>query len=286
MIHHCNDSRLSQVPFSYPHLNLMLGQRIVGHCHTLSHKEYMRPSISLLAIITLPFVQAYAAPSIETPSQPFDFDTYRRNPIEAKRKPTYAAEGRDIQDNLLAGKKGGKSDISRQAADLFPKMESIPLKTEPQSLPTPRELTDQVTATRTGQDTKGRIDLLARGKVSKELNLSSMSESEYELYATQKQNAEQEKPDKPNLLNPMPTVTNLKTDGPAHAYSVSQAGVGARTKTGSNQNPFEDVFKFLRLDQSVTHGEDPMPSGKDKPSAPQPPTSTAPDQASPSAGAY
>jgi len=246
----------------------------------------MRRSIYLLVIITLSNAHSYSAPTLETPSQPFDFDSHRRNPIEAKRKPTYAAEGRDLQDNLLAGKKGGKSDISKEAADLFPTMESIPLKTEPQPLPTPRELTDKVTASRTGQDTKGRIDLLARGKVSKELNLSSMSESEYELYATQKQNVEQNKPDKPNLLNPMPTVTNLKTDGPAHAYSVSQAGVGARAKTGSNQNPFEDVTKFLRLDQPITHGEDPMPSGKNKASALKPPAPTSADQASPSAGAY
>jgi len=247
----------------------------------------MRRSIFLLAIITLPFVQAYAAPSMETPSQPFDFDTYRRNPIEAKRKPTYAAEGRDLQDNLLAGKKGVKSDITKEAADLFPKIESIPLKTEPQPLPTPRELTDQVTADRSGQDSKGRIDLLARGKVAKELNLSSMSETEYELYATQKQNLEQEKPDKPNLLNPMPTVTNLKTDGPAHAYSVSQAGMGSRTKTGSNQNPFEDAIKFLHLDEPVTHGEDPLPTGSKKATAPvTPPPASITGQESPSAGAY
>ena len=240
-------------------------------------------SISLLLSTTLSII---AAPALETPYQPLDFDSYRRNPIEAKRKASYAAEGRDLQSNLIAGKKGGRSDISKEAADLFPKMESIPLKTEPQPLPTPRELTDQVTASRTGQDTKGRIDLLARGKVAKELNLSSMSESEYELYATQKQNADQDKPDKPNLLNPMPTVTNVKTDGPAHAYSVSQAGVGARAKTGSNQNPFEDVIKFLRLDQPVTHGEDPLPSGKNKPTAPQNPPAAVAEQASPSAGAY
>jgi len=117
----------------------------------------------------------------------------------AKRKPTYAAEGRDLQSNLLAGKKGGKYDISKEAADLFPEMESIPLKTEPQPLPTPRELTDQVAARRSGQDTKGRIDLLTRGKVAKELDLSSMSESDYELYATRMQNDPQERPDKPNL---------------------------------------------------------------------------------------
>ena len=246
----------------------------------------MRSSLNSIPLLLSTAFSIFAAPALETPYQPLDFDSYRRNPIEAKRKATYAAEGRDLQSDLLAGKKGGKSDISKDAADLFPKMESIPLKTEPRPLPTPRELTDQVTASRSGQDTKGRIDLLARGKVAKELNLSSMSESEYELYATQRQNAEQDKPDKPNLLNPMPTVTNLKTDGPAHAYSVNQAGLGARTKTGSNQNPFEDAIKFLRLDQPITHGEDPLPSGKSKSSTPQPAPAAVADQASPSAGAY
>jgi hypothetical protein len=246
----------------------------------------MHPTLNSFLLLLFTTLSISAAPALETPYQPLDFDSQRRNPIEAKRKPTYAAEGRDLQDNLLSGKKGGKFDISKEAADLFPEIESIPLKKEPQPLPTHRELTDQVTASRTGQDTKGRIDLLARGKVAKELNLTSMSESEYELYATQKQSTEEVKPDKPNLLNPMPTVTNVKTDGPAHAYSVSQAGVGARAKTGSNQNPFEDVIKFLRLDQPVTHGEDPMPSSKNKPSVPQPPTTAAADQASPSAGAY
>ena len=246
----------------------------------------MRYALNSTLLLLSTILSIFAAPALETPSQPLDFDSYRRNPIEAKRKASYAAEGRDLQSNLLAGKKGGKSDISKEASDLFPQIESIPLKTEPQPLPTPRELTDQVTASRSGLDTKGRIDLLARGKVAKELNLSSMSESEYELYATKKQYAEQEKPDKPNLLNPMPTVTNVKTDGPAHAYSVNQAGIGARAKTGSNQNPFEDVIKFLRLDQPVTHGEDPLPSGKSKSSAPQPQPTPVTDQASPSAGAY
>jgi hypothetical protein len=246
----------------------------------------MRTTLNSILILVSTNLSIFAAPALETPYQPLDFDSYRRNPIEVKRKASYAAEGRDLQSNLLAGKKGGKSDISKEASDLFPKMESIPLKTEPQPLPSPRELTDRVTASRSGQDTKGRIDLLARGKVAKELDLSSMSESEYELYATQRQNAEQDKPDKPNLLNPMPTVTNLKTDGPAHAYSVNQAGVGARAKTGSNQNPFEDAIKFLRLDQPVTHGEDPLPSRKSKTSAPQNPPAAVADQASPSTGAY
>jgi len=84
----------------------------------------------------------------------------------------------------------------------------------------------------------------------------------------------------------MPTVTNLKTDGPAHAYSVTQAGIGARSKKGSNQNPFEDAIQFLRLDQPITHGEDPLPSGKSKASPQKPAAPTAADQASPSAGSY
>jgi hypothetical protein len=165
-------------------------------------------------------------------------------------------------------------------------MESIPLKQEPEPLPTPSELTDRITAKRSGEDTKGRIDLLARGKVAKELNLSSMSESEYEIYASQSRAANLETPDKPNLLNPMPTVTNLKTDGPAHAYSVTHAGVGVRAKKGSNQNPFEDVIKLLRLDQPITHGGDALPSASQKAPAPTPAPTAGVEQASPSAGAY
>lgn len=246
----------------------------------------MRASLVSFPLVCLWPLLAHSAPTMETPSQPFDFDTHRRNPIEAKRKASYAAEGRDLQDNLLAGPKGGKSDISKQAAGLFPEMESIPLKQEPAPLPTPRELTDRVTAQRSGEDTKGRIDLLTRGKVAKELNLSSMSESEYELYASQTQDAMAETPQRPNLLNPMPTVTNVKTDGPAHAYSVTQAGIGARAKTGSNQNPFEDVIKLLRLDQPVTHGEDQLPTTKAKIVATETPAPSGTSQASPSAGSY
>lgn len=229
---------------------------------------------------------AWSAPTLETPSQPLDFDSHRRNPLEAKRRATYAAEGRDLQQNLLSGKKGGKSDISKEAADLFPAMESIPLKTEPTPLPTPRELTDQITAQRTGEDTKGRIDLLARGKVAKELNLSSLSESEYGIYVSERKSFATAPADKPNLLNPMPTVTNVKTDGPAHAYSVTQAGIGNRAKPRSNQNPFEDIIHALRLDQPVTHGEDPIPTLTRKTSETKPASAAMTEQASPSAGAY
>ena len=139
------------------------------------------------------------------------------------------------------------------------------MRRDPEPLPTPNELTDQITVAKTGETTKGQKDLLARGKIAKELNLSAMSESEYEIYVSQRR-AQEEEPLQPqnNLLNPMPTVTNLKTGGPAHAYSVSQAGIGSRTKPGSNQNPFEDVLKVFRLDQPITHGTDALPSGNKK----------------------
>ena len=112
-----------------------------------------------------------------------------------------------------------------------------------------------------------------------------MSESEYEIYVSQRR-AQEEEPLQPqnNLLNPMPTVTNLKTGGPAHAYSVSQAGIGSRTKPGSNQNPFEDVLKVFRLDQPITHGTDALPSGNKKVAT----ASKIPDseKPSPSGGTY
>ena len=87
----------------------------------------------------------------------------------------------------------------------------------------------------------------------------------------------------------MPTVTNLKTGGPAHAYSVSQAGIGSRTKPGSNQDPFEDVLKVFRLDQPVTHGTDALPSGDKKVATVDPlAPSATPDseKPSPSGGTY
>ena len=117
-----------------------------------------------------------------------------------------------------------------------------------------------------------------------------MSESEYEIYVSQQRENEAEIPQaQKNLLNPMPTVTNLKTGGPAHAYSVSQAGIGSRTKPGSNQNPFEDVLKVLRLDQPITHGTDALQSGNKKvatATAPTPGERPEAEKPSPSGGTY
>jgi len=199
---------------------------------------------------------------METPYQPFDFDNCRRNPLQAKQTQNISSkEGRDLQSNLISGKNDKQKDIAREAASLFPDPESIPLHKEPEHIPTPNELTDQITVARSGETTKGQKDLLVRGKVSKELNLSQMSESDYEIYVSQHRNQRDEAENRPTNLNPMPTVTNLKTDGPAHAYSVTQAGVRNPT---SNQNPFEDLIHALRLDEPVTHGNDPLPSGKAK----------------------
>jgi hypothetical protein len=203
---------------------------------------------------------------MESTSQPFDFDTYRRNPIDARRSSATDSRGnRNLQTRLISGETTPPNYISQQAADLFPTIATIPLRRDPEPLPTPNELTDQITVAKTGETTKGQKDLLARGKIAKELNLSAMSESEYEIYVSQQREKVAETPQAPkNLLNPMPTVTNLKTGGPAHAYSVSQAGIGSRTKPGSNQNPFEDVLKVFRLDQPITHGTDTLPSGNKK----------------------
>ena len=244
-----------------------------------------------LGALCLSGIWASAAPSMESTTQPFDFDTYRRNPIDARRTSAADSRGnRNLQTRLISGETTPPNDISQQAADLFPPIATIPLRPDPEPLPTPTELTDQITVAKSGETTKGQKDLLARGKVVKELNLSGMSESEYEIYVSQRRALEEESlAPKKNLLNPMPTVTNLKTGGPAHAYSVSQAGIGSRTKPGSNQDPFEDVLKVFRLDQPVTHGTDALPSGDKKVATVDPlAPSATPDseKPSPSGGTY
>ncbi len=251
----------------------------------------MKPLCFYLGTLCLFGIWASAAPSMESPSQPFDFDTYRRNPIDARRSSAADSRGnRNLQTRLISGETTPPNDISQQAADLFPAIATIPLRRDPEPLPTPNELTDQITVAKTGETTKGQKDLLARGKIAKELNLSAMSESEYEIYVSQAREKEAETPQAPkNLLNPMPTVTNLKTGGPAHAYSVSQAGIGSRTKPGSNQNPFEDVLKVFRLDQPITHGTDTLPSGNKKVATATPlaPSETPEsEKPSPSGGTY
>jgi len=215
---------------------------------------------------------------METPYTPFDFDNYRRNPLQAKQTQKISSkEGRDLQSTLISGENDKKRDIAREAASYFPDPETIPLRKEPETIPTPNELTDQITVARNGETTKGQKDLLARGKIAKELNLSSMSEADYQIYVAQ-HCPPQEEPEVGYVhLNPMPTVTNLKTDGPAHAYSVNQAGV---RKPVSNENPFQDLIQVLRLDEPVTHGNDPLPSAKTKSKATEPASTPANQTAS------
>jgi hypothetical protein len=135
-------------------------------------------------------------------------------------------------------------------------------------------LTDEITSHNYGETTKGQRDLLARGRVAKDLDLSSMSEADYDLYASQiRQEEESSTPqDTETLLRPMPSLMNSKTGGPPHAYSVSQAGIGARSEPRDNQNPFTDLIRVLRLDQPVTKGNDPLPAPTTRLAA----TSTAP----------
>ena len=205
---------------------------------------------------------------METPYTPFDFDNYRRNPLQARQTQKISSkDGRDLQSSLISGETSKKRDIAREAASYFPDPETIPLRKEPDPIPTPNELTDQITVARTGETTKGQKDLLARGKVAKELNLASMSDTDYQIYVAQHRATHMEPEERPNVLNPMPTVTNLKTDGPAHAYSVTQAGV---RNPASNENPFADLIRALHLDEPVTHGNDPLPQPKAKTKAVEP----------------
>lgn len=215
-----------------------------------------------LFVLTLPLLAQEKQP-LETPYTPFDFDNYRRTPLQARQTSTTWAsrDSTDLQRGLISGERGKKQDIATRAAALFPDPQEIPIRQEPETLPTPNELTDEITVAHHGETTKGQRDLLARGRVAEKLNLSAMSESDYQLYVAQLRAEQGERPPETGeaLLRPMPTLINSKTDGPPHGYSVSQAGVGARAKTRNDQNPFEDVLRVLRLDQPVTKGNDPLP---------------------------
>jgi len=216
---------------------------------------------------------------LEAHSTPFDFDNYRRTPLQARQmsSPSLSSKpDRELQKQLLYGEGRKRESISSRASSLFPDSDKIPLQPAPERLPSRQELGDQVTVKTYGETTKGQRDLLARGRVERQLNLTTMSEPDYNFYAARHQ-ASQSKDDPASgeaLLRPMPTVMNSKTGGPPHAYAVSQAGVGARTEPRDGQNPFEDLIRALRLDQPVTKGTDPLPtaSSRTKPAGNQIPT--------------
>ena len=201
---------------------------------------------------------------LEAKTSPFDFDNYRRTPLQARQTSTSWAsrDNQDLQSGLISGDRGRRQDIATRAAALFPDPQEIPIRQEPEPLPTPNELTDEITTANYGETTKGQRDLLARSRVADHLDLSAMSEADYELYVATYR-AEQEQVPAPSgegLLRPMPTLVNSKTGGPPHAYTVSQAGIGARAEPRNDQNPFEDLIRALRLDRPVTKGTDPLPT--------------------------
>jgi hypothetical protein len=235
----------------------------------------MRFATLSLALLLAGSTHAQDSQPLETPSSPFDFDNYRRTPLQARQNSSSSSkENRNLQQDLISGQKGKAQKISDRAAALFQDPEQIPIRREPEPIPTPNELTDEITSHNYGETTKGQRDLLARGRVAKDLDLSSMSEADYELYASQiRQEEESSTPqDTETLLRPMPSLMNSKTGGPPHAYSVSQAGIGARSEPRDNQNPFTDLIRVLRLDQPVTNGNDPLPAPTTRLAA----TSTAP----------
>jgi len=223
----------------------------------------MRFAALFLTLLLAGSTQAQDSQPLETPSSPFDFDNYRRTPLQARQNSSSSSkENRNLQQDLISGQRGKAQKISDRAAALFQDPEQIPIRREPEPIPTPNELTDEITSHNYGETTKGQRDLLARGRVAKDLDLSSMSETDYELYASQmRQKEESSAPqDTEALLRPMPSLMNSKTGGPPHAYSVSQAGIGARREPRDNQNPFTDLIRALRLDQPVTKGNDPLPA--------------------------
>ncbi len=235
----------------------------------------MRFATLSLALLLAGSTHAQDSQPLETPSSPFDFDNYRRTPLQARQNSSSSSkENRNLQQDLISGQKGKAQKISDRAAALFQDPEQIPIRREPEPIPTPNELTDEITSHNYRETTKGQRDLLARGRVAKDLDLSSMSEADYELYASQIRQEEESSTtqDTETLLRPMPSLMNSKTGGPPHAYSVSQAGIGARSEPRDNQNPFTDLIRVLRLDQPVTKGNDPLPAPTTRLAA----TSTAP----------
>lgn len=224
----------------------------------------------LLALAGVGQTHAQVSPSLEAHTSAFDFDHYRKLPIQARQGSAgwVSRDNQELQRELISGEKGRKQEITSQVAALLPEPETIPIRREPEALPSPRELTDEITTEKHGTTTKGQLDLLARGRVDNRLELASMSESDYELLVAKIRGESEEESPTPreDLLRPMPTLINSKTGGPPHGYAVSQAGLGARTEPRNNQNPFEDIIRTLRLDQPVTRGDDPL----SKPPSPTP----------------
>lgn len=217
----------------------------------------------LCAALSMPAPAQNSQP-LEAKTSPFDFDNYRRTPLQARQTSTSWAsrDNTDLQRGLISGERNRTQDIASRAAALFPDPQTIPIRIEPEPLPSPNELTDEITVAKYGETSKGQRDLLTRSRVANRLDLAAMSEADYELYVAQHREGRDPLPaaSGEGLLRPMPTLVNSKTGGPPHAYAVSQAGVGARSEPRDGQNPFEGLIQALRLDHPVTKGTDPLPS--------------------------
>lgn len=201
--------------------------------------------------------ETYPQTALEASTQPFNFDTLRRTPQQSR---TYVSqgtkEGRDLHEKLVAGYAGRELSFSQKATGLFSQEnEDFILEAEP--VPTRSQTTERIAQQRLRVDSKGRVDLLAKSQIKKELGLDSLSDSDYELYVSEhRSNREAALKTPETNLNPMPTLINSKTGGPPHAYSVSQAGLGNRAKPRSGDNPFGEWLQFLQLDRSLTKGTD------------------------------
>ena len=247
----------------------------------------MRLVMFLLLAAPLSTLLANDPQPLETPSTPFDFDNFRRTPMQVRdtSSPWASRDNANLQRELIAGDRGKKTGIAARAAALFPDPQEIPIRGEPEPLPTPNQLTDEITVANHGETSKGQRDLLTRSRVADRLDLTSMSETDYELYVAQYRVEQERVPPAADegLLRPMPTLMNSKTGGPPHGYSVSQAGVGSRAEPRNDQNPFEDLIRALRLDQRITKGTDPLPAPSARLAVVS--TSAVPAAAAPESGA-
>ena len=120
----------------------------------------MRLVMLLSLILPLSTLLAKDPQPLETPSSPFDFDNFRRTPMQARDTSSSWAsrDNGSLQRELIAGDRGKKPGIAARAAALFPDPQEIPLRDDPEPLPTPNQLTDQITVASHGETSKGQRD--------------------------------------------------------------------------------------------------------------------------------
>ena len=107
----------------------------------------MRMALLFLLTGLLSGASAQDSQPLEPLTSPFDFDNYRRTPLQARQTSTSWAsrDSTDLQRGLISGERGRRQDIATRAAALFPDPQTIPIRQEPEPLPSPNELTDEIT---------------------------------------------------------------------------------------------------------------------------------------------